>query len=118
MNRLSLFWRRGLTGSDRPDWLVCHDRPLKTGNAAAVQHSVELPSDNGLGDAIQLTRDLNFSYLKTELRRLAAKSRYNDRLLKRAGLVRLLGPALNPEADLDLAFEILSRSLKESVGAN
>ena len=73
---------------------------------------------NGLGDAIQLTRDLNFSYLKTELRRLAAKSRYDDRLLKRAGLVRLLGPALNPEADLDLAFEILSRSLKEKVGAN
>ena len=68
---------------------------------------------NGLGDAMQLTRDLNFTHLKSELHRLAGKACYDERLLKRAELIRLLGPTLNPEADLDLAFEILSQSLRE-----
>ncbi len=68
---------------------------------------------DGLGDAMQFTRDLNFTHLKNELRRLAPQASYDDRLLKRAALVRLLGPALNPETDHDLAFEILARSLRE-----
>lgn len=68
---------------------------------------------NGLGDAMQFTRDLNFAYLKNELRRRAPQAVYDDRLLKRPALVRLLGPALSPETDLDLAFEILARSLQE-----
>ena len=87
------------------------------GKATLVFNRGEI-SYNGLGDAKQLTRDLNFSYLKSELRRLAVKTRYDDRLLKRAGLVRLLGPTLNPEVDLDLAFEILSRSLRENPEQN
>jgi hypothetical protein len=70
-------------------------------------------SYDGLGDAMQLTRDLNFAYLKTELQRHAPQADYDDRLLKRAALIRLLGPALNPETDFDLACEILSRSLRE-----
>lgn len=68
---------------------------------------------DGLGDAMQLTRDLNFAHLKNALRRLAPQADYDDRLVKRAALIRLLGPALNPETDFDLAFEILSRSLRE-----
>ncbi len=68
---------------------------------------------NSLGDAMQLTRDLNFSHFKNELQRLAPQATFDDRLLKRAALIRLLGPALNPEVDHDLAFEILARSLKE-----
>jgi hypothetical protein len=67
---------------------------------------------DGLGAAMKLTRALNFSHLTNELRRLAPQACYDDRLLKRAGLVRLLGPALSPETDLDLAFEILARSLR------
>ena len=71
---------------------------------------------DGLGDVMQLTRDLNFTHLKKELRRLAPQACYDDRLLKRAALVRVIGPALNPETDFDLAFEILARSLRESPG--
>ncbi len=67
----------------------------------------------GLGDAMQFTRELNFAYLKNELRRLAPQAVYDDRLIKRAVLIRLLGPALNPETAFDLACEILSRSLRE-----
>ncbi len=67
---------------------------------------------DGLGDAMKMTRDLNFTHLKNELRRHAPQAVYDDRLLKRAILIRLLGPSLNPEHDLDLAFEILSRSLR------
>ena len=65
----------------------------------------------GLGDAMQMTRDLNFNRLKTVVRDLAPQAGYDDRLLKRAEQVRLLGPSLNPDTDIDLAFEILSRSL-------
>jgi hypothetical protein len=68
---------------------------------------------NGFGAAMKLSRDLNFSQLKNELRRLAPQAGYDDRLLRRSSLVRLLGHALSPEADLDLAFEILYRSLKQ-----
>lgn len=66
---------------------------------------------DGLGAAMKMTRDLNFAHLKSELRRLAPQAGFDDRLLKRAALVRLLGPALSPETNLDLAFEILARSL-------
>jgi hypothetical protein len=62
---------------------------------------------------MQFTRDLNFAQLKKELRRLAPQAVYDDRLLKRAALIRLLGPTLSPETDLDLAFEVLARSLRE-----
>lgn len=67
---------------------------------------------DGLGALMKLTRELNFTYLKNELRRLAPQAVFDDRLLKRAALVRVIGPALSPETDLDLAFEILARSLR------
>jgi len=86
------------------------------GPLAAVFGRTTLNYD-GLGAARQLTRDLNFARLKQELRRLAPQARYDDRLLKRAALVRLLGPTLNPETDFDLAFEILARSLRTDAGS-
>jgi hypothetical protein len=67
---------------------------------------------DGFGAAMKLSRELNFAYLKSELRRLCPEAVYDDRLLNRLGQVRLLGPALNPESSLDLAFEILARSLQ------
>ena len=67
---------------------------------------------DGFGPAMKLTRELNFFYLKSELRRLCPAAGYDDRLLNRLGQVRLLGPAQNPETSLDLAFEILARSLR------
>jgi hypothetical protein len=86
-------------------WLYTHDRALFIFDRPVMNYA-------GLGEAMQLTRDLNFAHLKNELKRLAPGARFDDRLLKRAAMVRLLGPALNPEVDHDLAFEILSRSLR------
>ncbi len=69
---------------------------------------------DGFGTAMKLTRELNFAYLKSELRRLCKAAGYDDRLLNRLGQVRLLGPGLNPENNLDLAFDILARALRGS----
>jgi hypothetical protein len=90
-------------------WLYTHDSALFVFDRSSMTF-------DGLGEAMQFTRDLNFTHLKNELKRYAPEARYDDRLLKRAAMVRLIGPSLNPESDHDLAFEILSRSmrLKES----
>jgi len=72
----------------------------------------------GLGEARQMTRNLNFSYLLQEIRRLAPQAHYDDRLLNRVGQVQILGPLLNPDTDLDLAFALLSRSLKTDLHKN
>jgi hypothetical protein len=72
----------------------------------------------GLGSAMQLSRDLNFAFVKKELRRMAPQARYDDRLLQRAGQARLLGPGLNPESHLDLACEILARTLRPQPVSN
>lgn len=90
-------------------WLYTQDRGPFIFDRTAMTY-------DGLGEAMQFTRELNFSHLKNELRRLAKGARFDDRLLRRAAMVRLIGPALNPEVDHDLAFEILSRSMlrKES----
>jgi hypothetical protein len=67
---------------------------------------------DGFGPAMKLTRDLNFSFLKSELRRLCPAAAFDERLSNRLGQVRLLGPTLTPESNLDLAFEILARNLR------
>jgi hypothetical protein len=72
---------------------------------------------DGFGPAMKLSRELNFAFLKSELRRLCPGARHDDRLVNRLGQVRLLGPALNPEHHLDLAFHILARTLRGSVMA-
>jgi len=68
-------------------------------------------SYDGLGAAMKLSQELNFSFLISELRRLANGARYDDRLVNRLGQVRLLGPAHGTDADLRLAAEILGRCL-------
>jgi len=70
---------------------------------------------DGLGSAMQLSRELNFAHLQNELRRLCPTAAFDDRLLNRLAQVRLLGPTLNPESNLDLAAEILARSLRPEV---
>jgi len=67
---------------------------------------------DGLGDAMQLSRELNFALLQSELRRCCPNAVFDDRLLNRLAQVRLLGPTLNPEDNLDLAVKILARSLR------
>ena len=69
-------------------------------------------SYDGLGAAMKMSQELNFSYLISELRRLSPKAAYDDRLVNRLNQVRLLGPAQHLESNLDLAAEILARSLR------
>lgn len=83
---------------------------LYTAEAEVIFNRGALNYD-GLGAAMQLSRDLNFVHLRKELQRSAPQAIYDERLLKRANLIRLLGPTLSPEADLDLACEILARAL-------
>ena len=90
---------------DESLWLYTHDPALFIFDRPVMNF-------DGLGEAMQFTRDLNFAHLKNELKRLAPRARFDDRLLKRAAMIRLIGPALNPEVDHDLAFEILSRSMR------
>ncbi|PLY03242.1 MAG: hypothetical protein C0623_01950 [Desulfuromonas sp.] len=69
---------------------------------------------SGLGDAMKITGELNFNFLKAELARLAPQALADDRLRNRSGLVRLLGTSFDPDTHLDLAFEVLVRSLQPS----
>jgi hypothetical protein len=90
---------------DKTLWLYTRQQAPFVFNRATLNYE-------GLGDEMQLTRDLNFKHLKTKLRRLAAQAVYDERLLRRAEQVNLLGPSLDPDVDLDLAFDILARSLR------
>lgn len=84
------------------------------GKLAQVVFSQNGMSYDGLGVAMKLSRELNFTHLIRELRRLCHGANFDDRLLTRIGQVRLLGPTLKPETDLDLAAEILAKSLLRS----
>ncbi len=91
---------------------------LYAGSRPPIVFSQDGMTYDGLGAAMKISRELNFAYLISELRRLCPGAVYDDRLLKRVGQVRLLGPALNPETHLDLAVEILARSLRPSPKRN
>lgn len=68
---------------------------------------------DGFGDAMKLSRELNFVHLTSELRRLCPGAVYDDRLLSQMGQVRLLGPGLNSETNLNLAVQVLAMSLRQ-----
>lgn len=63
-----------------------------------------------LGADRQLSRDANFNWICTELRRRAPQAVWDDRLQTRPGQAQLLGPSLSPELYLDLAITLLARS--------
>ena len=68
-------------------------------------------SYDGLGAAMKMSQELNFSFLTSELRRLCPAAVLDERLANRSGQVRLLGPAQSFEGGLELAAEILGRAL-------
>lgn len=70
----------------------------------------------GFGAAMKPSRELNFAFLAGELRRLCPAAVHDQRLLQRAGQARVLGPTLDPDANLDLAVEILARCLHAQQG--
>jgi hypothetical protein len=84
---------------------------LYAGRRPQVFFSQNCMSYDGLGAAMKHSRELNFSHLVSELRRVCQEAGFDDRLLTRINQVRLLGPSLNPEKNLDLSAEILARSL-------
>ena len=101
---------------ERQEEVVTEEREkvlyLYAGDRPTIVFSQTGMTYDGLGLAMKLSRELNFAHLTAELRRLSPRAIHDDRLLMRAGQVRLLGPALAPETNLDLAAEILARSLR------
>ena len=89
---------------------------LYAGDRPQVVFSQSGMTYDGFGPAMKMSQELNFTFLTSELRRLSPEAAYDDRLLNRAGQVRILGPAQNPETNLDLAAEILARSLRKRRG--
>lgn len=85
-------------------YLYTEDRPPVVFSQGSLAY-------DGFGPAMKLSRELNFAHLKIELRRLSPGAGYDDRLQSRLGQVRLLGPGLSPEKNLDCALEILALSL-------
>ncbi len=85
---------------------------LYAGKRPPVVFSQNGMNYDGFGAAMKLSREQNFAHLTSELRRFCPGVGYDDRLLNRIGQARLLGPTLNPETNLDLAAEILARSLR------
>lgn len=78
----------------------------------AVFHQDELKFED-LGEAMKMSRELNFGFLLSEIQRLSPNAVYDDRLQKHIGQARLLGPTLRPETNLELAVEILARSMRK-----
>jgi len=71
---------------------------------------------DGFGAAMKLSRELNFAHLISELQRLCSGAVCDDLLLSKMGQVRLLGPGLNSETNLNLAVEVLARCLRQKRG--
>ena len=82
------------------------------GNRPQVVFRQNAMTYDGFGAEMKMSRELNFAYLTGELRRLSPGALFDDRLLNRNGQVRLLGPAQRLERNLDLAAEVLARSLR------
>ena len=90
-------------------YLYANDRP-------AVIFSLNGMNYDGFGAEMKLSRKLNFAHLLSQLRLHAPDAAYDDRLLARVAQARLLGPAQGRESSLDLAAEILARSLLANRG--
>lgn len=84
---------------------------LYAGDGPPVLFSKDGMTYEGFGSQMKHSRELNFAYLISELRRLAPQAVYDERLLNRVAQVRLLGPAQHLENHLELAAGILSRAL-------
>lgn len=68
---------------------------------------------DSLGSALKPSRAANFTYLIAELRRHCPGAIYDERLLRRAGQVAILGPSLEPEEHLSVATALLAKVLRD-----
>jgi hypothetical protein len=62
------------------------------------------------GEQMNPTREMNFNLFVSEIRQRCPAAVYDDRLLKRAEQVKLLGPLLDPDSYIDLAVDIMCLS--------
>ena len=62
----------------------------------------------GLGNHLKPTRNANFMALIELLKRRAPRAPFDDRLLRHAGLVQILGPTLDPASHTHLASALLA----------
>lgn len=95
--------------SEQVLYLYSHGRPTAIFTLNGLSY-------DGFGAEMKMSRNLNFAHLVSQLRRHATTASFDDRLLTRNTQVRLLGPAQGREAGLDLAAEILARSLLATRG--
>lgn len=70
---------------------------------------------DSLGSAMRPSRAANFTYLVAELRRRCPDALYDERLLRRAGQVAILGPSLNPEEHLIVATALLQKMFRSEL---
>jgi hypothetical protein len=61
-----------------------------------------------LGAAMQPSRAANFAYLATTLRERCAAATWDERLRRRAAQAQILGHALSPDDDFDLAVALVA----------
>lgn len=88
-------------------YLYSHNRP-------AAIFSLNSLNYDGFGAEMQLSRNLNFAHLISQLRRHAPGALFDERLLSRTSQTRLLGSVQGRAASLDLGAEILARCLLAS----
>jgi len=84
-----------------------------TGQPPLVLRQADLDY-SALGENRQLSRDANFTWICTELRRRCTNALWDDRLQTRPGLAQVLGPSFDPERHLDLAITLIAQSLLQS----
>jgi len=88
--------------------LYAKDQPPVVLRQAEIDYST-------LGENRQLSRDANFTWICTELRRRCEAAQWDDRLQTRPGLAQVLGPAFDPERHLDIAIALVSQSLLSEI---
>ncbi|MDY0190164.1 MAG: hypothetical protein RBR22_05470 [Desulfuromonas sp.] len=85
----------------------CH---IYTANYPAIVLRQDDLDYAALGAERKLSREANFNWICSELRRLCSMARWDDRLQTKPGVAQLLGPVFDPQVDLDLAISVVAKS--------
>jgi hypothetical protein len=65
----------------------------------------------GFKDEMRPSREMNYNLFLEKIREKCPQAIYDERLMKRAEQIKLLGPQLNPESHIDLAVDILATAI-------
>jgi hypothetical protein len=86
-----------------------------TGKKTAIVFRENALDYTSLGSARRPSRVENFTCLVAELRRCCPLAKFDNRLMNRAAQAALLGPLLDPEANLDVSTALLAKALRKAV---